>query len=135
MTYYHLRISFKLIEDLNSNKIKMIMKIKKSDITNSRKLSGVATGGAIVPPGSILTLKKYTFSCVAINAKSFFWTENLRFRNCCPPLEGFASPGNFPSYATACSCRLVQRGFSKIITDVNVSPAVYQKKCRLRLQV
>ena len=37
--------------------------------------SGVATagaGGTIAPPGSILVLKKYTFSYVAINAKHEF---------------------------------------------------------------
>ena len=34
--------------------------------------------------------------------KKLLWMENLRFRNCCPPLEGFAPPGNFPSYATVC---------------------------------
>ena len=34
--------------------------------------SGVATGGAIAPPGSILALKKYNFSFVAITAKHEF---------------------------------------------------------------
>ena len=38
------------------------------DPGNSFFFSGVATGGAIAPPGSILALKKYNFSFVAINA-------------------------------------------------------------------
>ena len=33
--------------------------------------------------------------------KKLFWKENLRFLNFCRPLEGFAPPGSFPSYATA----------------------------------
>ena len=41
--------------------------------------SGVATGGAIAPPGSILTLEKYTFSYVAPNVKDFFWALLFRF--------------------------------------------------------
>ena len=50
--------------------------------------SGIATGGqggAVAPPGSILALKKYAFSKVALNVKSFFWTEKFEFRNSCPP--------------------------------------------------
>ena len=45
-------------------------------------------------PGSILALKKYTFSYVATNVTSFFSTESLRFRYSCPP------PGKCPSNAT-----------------------------------
>ena len=72
-----------------------------SDLLFSQWRSYKGGRGAITPSGSILALKKYTFSCVAINAKRFFWMENLRIQNSCPPPEGFAPPGNFPSYATA----------------------------------
>ena len=68
---------------------------------NSRMESGGPYRGGGKASGSILELKKYVFSSVAIKAKSFFGREILDFKNFPPPLEGFSPPpGNFPSYAT-----------------------------------
>ena len=66
---------------------------------SEKRNSGVATGGAgraIVPPGSILALKKYAFSWVAQCEKVFYWRKTLNFvilpppwNILPPPLENF----------------------------------------------
>ena len=71
------------------------------------QLQGGRGGSCPLPPGSILALKKCTFSYDAINVKNFFWTENLRFQNSCPPPRKVLPPLEI-FLATPLTCFLVQ---------------------------
>ena len=69
------------------------------------RVSGVATMGVgrlPPPPGSILALKKCTFSYVVSNLKCFFVRKFLDFEILAPPPRKILlpPPGKFPSYAT-----------------------------------
>ena len=54
-------------------------------LRRSQRHSYRGAGGGRLPPGSIPTLKKYAFSWVLLNVKSFFWTKKFEFCKSCPP--------------------------------------------------